>query len=126
MIMWTQFFNVNIVFTLRTIIYSPKAIGVAVLMTDNSTSEFDARLGLISSTDKAFGLKWTERKKKKIFQVQSNVKTNQSLSKGAGMKTGLLFASKCNNAKDKSELLCRNRSITEKCLAAAPPRADES
>lgn len=65
MIMWTQFFNVNIVFTLRTIIYSPKAIGVAVLMTDNSTSEFDARLGLISSTDKAFGLKWTERKKKK-------------------------------------------------------------
>ena len=60
-----------------------------------------------ASIDKAFGLKWTKRKKK-IFQVQS---------KRAGMKTGLLFASKCNlnytKGKLQSELLYWNQSITE-------------
>ena len=55
--------------------------GRPVLMTDNSTSEFDARLGLISSTDKAFGLKWTERKKKKSFKCRAMLKQIRASAK---------------------------------------------
>lgn len=72
--------------------------------------------------DKAFGHKWTERKKKCF---KSNVKTNQGINKRAGIKAGLLFFFRTPKA-NASQSYFAKIGQSKKSLAAALTRADES
>lgn len=94
------------------------------ILTGNSTSTVDA-LGCLDWQGS-----WSLLDEKKIFQAQSDVKTNQRLSKGAGMKTGLLLlpqsAILSTPKTNSSQSYFAEISQSQKCLVAAPTGADES
>ncbi len=94
------------------------------MLTSHSTSSSDAWLGFYilvgdyDGTPPLTGLLfWNGQREKIIFQVQNNVKTNRSLSKRAGLKTGLLLPQSVVLTTPKEELLSEllwwNQSVTE-------------